>query len=135
MDKTPYFAVETGTWLTSAPNPHVALSGSSPDIGAYPARTFSATDSDTTVAFASGDLITVVVVKDSSNFKRYTGASWTSGSPATVSLATATLEGSAGAISNGDTVTVFAALPNDVESATVSDATIFATALANGAML
>jgi hypothetical protein len=109
-DTLPYFAAETGTYSTTGPA--VALSGTAAALGAYPARTFAAAAADTTIAFDSTNTCTVTVVKDAANYKRYIGAVWTDASPDTVSLATATLEGSTGTISNGDSVTVFASLPS-----------------------
>lgn len=131
-DALPYFAAETGTYSTTGPA--VSLSGTAASIGGYPTRTFAAADADATTTFASTNTCTVTVVKDASNYKRYTGAIWTSGSPCTIGLSTATLEGSAGTLSNSDAVTVFAALPehfdaNGIATATniVGDTTITAT--------
>lgn len=109
-DALPYFASETGTYSSTGPS--VSLSGTAASLGSYPSRTFAAADADTTTTFASGSTCTVVVAKDASNYKRYTGAVWTDASPDTISLASATLEGSSGTISNNDSVTVYASLPN-----------------------
>lgn len=109
-DTLPYFAAETGTYSTTGPS--VNLSGTAASLGTYPSRTFAAADADTTTTFASGNTCTIVIVKDASNYKRYRGAVWTDASPDTISLSSATLEGSAGTISNGDSVTVYASLPN-----------------------
>jgi hypothetical protein len=108
-DALPFFAAETGTYSTTGPT--VALSGTAASLGAYPARTFAAADADTTTTFASTNTCTVVIVKDATNYKRYTGAVWTGAGTNTVSLAAATLEGSTGTLNNGDAVTVFASLP------------------------
>lgn len=108
-DALPYFAAETGTY--SSTGPAVNLSGTAASLGVYPSRTFAAADADTTTTFASGNTCTVVIVKNSSNYKRYTGAVWTDSSPDTISLASATLEGSDGTISDSDAVTVYASLP------------------------
>lgn len=109
-DALPYFAAETGTYSTTGPS--VNLSGTAASLGAYPSRTFAAADADSTTTFASGNTCTVVIVKDASNYKRYTGAVWTDASPDTISLASATLAGSAGTISNNDSVAVYASLPD-----------------------
>lgn len=109
-DALPFFAAETGTYSSTGPS--VTLSGIAAALGAYPSRTFAAADADATTTFASGNTCTVVIVKDANNYKRYSGAVWTDASPDTISLALATLEGSAGTISNGDAVTVYASLPD-----------------------
>lgn len=114
-DKFPYFAAETGAYSTTGPS--VSLSGTAASIGDYPARTLAESNADTTVSFASGDTCTVVIVKDSNNYKRYTDAIWTDASPDTIGLSSAVLEGSAGTIGNGDTVTVYASLPTKFSQA------------------
>jgi hypothetical protein len=108
-DTLPFFAAETGTY--SSTGPVVSLSGSAPSLGTYPVRTFAAAAADTTIAFDSGNTCTVVIAKDASNYKRYTGAVWTDASPDTIGLSTATLEGSAGTISDSDALTVYGVLP------------------------
>lgn len=112
-DALPFFAAETGTYSSTGPS--VSLSGTAASLGTYPSRTFAAADADASTAFTSGNTCTVVVAKDASNYKRYAGAVWTDASPDTISLAAATLEGSAGTISNGDSVTVYASLPTVYE--------------------
>lgn len=117
-DTFPYFAAETGTYSTTGPT--VSLSGSAPSLGTYPVRTFAAAAADTTVAFDSGNTCTVVIVKDASNYKRYTGAVWTDASPDTIGLSAAVLEGSAGTLGNSDAVTVYASFSlTDDDVATV----------------
>jgi hypothetical protein len=108
-DKFPYFAAETGTYSTTGPS--VNLSGTAASLGTYPVRTFAAAAADTSIDFDSTHTCSVVIVKDATNYKRYTGAVWTDATPDTIGLATATLEGSAGTISNSDVVTVYGTLP------------------------
>lgn len=109
-DALPFFAAETGTYSTTWPS--VNLSGTAASLGNYPSRTFASADADATTTFASGNTCTVVIVKDASNYRRYSGATWTDASPDTISLSSATLEGSAGTLSDSDAVTVYASLPS-----------------------
>lgn len=111
-DTLPFFVAESGTY--SATGPSVTLSGTAAGLSDYPARTFVAAAADTSISFDSGNKCTVVIVKSASNYKRYTGATWTSGSPSSINLSTATLEGSSGTIADGDAVTVFGGIPSDI---------------------
>lgn len=104
-DALPFFAAETGTYSSTGPS--VALSGTAAPLGGYPTRTFASAAADASITFDSGSTCAVVVVKNSSNYKRYIGATWTSGTPAHIDLSTGTLEGTYGSIADSDTVTVF----------------------------
>lgn len=111
-DTLPFFVAESGTYSSTGPS--VVLSGTAAGLSDYPARTFVAAAADTSIVFDSGNKCTVVIVKSASNYKRYTGATWTTGSPASINLSTATLEGSSGTITDGDAVTVFGGIPSDI---------------------
>jgi hypothetical protein len=131
----PFFAAETGTYKTTTPNPHVELSGSAAAITGFPVRTFAATAADTEVGFASGDLCSVLVFTDSSNWARYAEAVWTDATPDTIDLSSATLESFAGTVTAEDSVTVYASYPSVVvKSYTQSElaALVSASALKQG---
>lgn len=89
---------ETGTYSTSAPNPHVDLSGSSP--GSYGIEQLVGDIA------ANGDKVRLTVRKDRSNWAVYRGATYTTGSPNIIDLSGATLEDSKGTLSNSDSVEV-----------------------------
>jgi hypothetical protein len=110
-DKLPFFAAESGTWQTGAPDPHIDLSGTALTLGTYPAQTFKAAADDATLDFATTNTCTITAWKDASNWKRYEGAVWTDAATDTLDLSAATLMGAAGSIANGDPVSVVAGLP------------------------
>lgn len=110
-DKLPFFAAETGTFKTTAPNPHVDLSGTSVSLGTYPVHTFASAAADITLDFASGNTCTVTIWVDTSNWARYEGAVWTDAATDTLDLSAATLMGTAGTISADAAVSVVASLP------------------------
>lgn len=117
VDKLPYFAAETGTYSTSAPNPHIDLDGTAVDFGAkIPTRTFASAASDSNVDFSSSDTCQVTISQqtDNSNFAEYSGVVWTDASPDTLDLSSATLEASGGTLSNSDNVHVWAVMPEKI---------------------
>ena len=102
-DKDIFGVAETGTYSTSAPNPHVNLAGSSP-TGYSIVQLFSG-------AMANAETATVTIRKDASNWAVYSGATYTTGSPNIVDLSTGSLLESAGSIANADTVDVLGLAP------------------------
>lgn len=123
-DKFPFFAGETGTYKTTAPDPHVELSGTVLNLGTLPVHTFAAAAADTTLDFASTDTCTVTIWKDASNWARYEGAVWTDGSPDTLDLSAATLMGAAGTLAGDDAVSAVASLPMPLQASLVSTAAL-----------
>ena len=119
-DKLPFFAAESGIWRTTAPNPHIDLSGTALTLGTYPAQTFKAAADDTTLDFASTNTCTVVVWVDANNWKRYEGAVWTDAATDTLDLSAATLMGAAGTISADAAVSVVASLPSIVADSSIA---------------
>lgn len=104
-DKLPYFAAESGTYSTTGPS--ITLSGTALTLGTYPTQTFAAAAADSTLDFDSSNTCAVTVWVDATHWARYTRVGYTAG---VLSLATATLQGSAGTISDGATVSVAAGL-------------------------
>jgi len=113
-DKFPYFAAETGTYYTSAPNPHINLSGVAVNLGdLFAARTFAAAAADANVDFDNGDTCQVYIVEDGdpSNALIYAEAVWNDASPDNFDLSAATLKAAVGTISDGTAVVVIAQQP------------------------
>lgn len=105
--KLPFFATESGTWRTTAPDPHIDLSGNAVALAGYPVRTFAAAAADTDTDFASGDSIAVLVVIDAANWARYSGVVWTDASPDVLDFSNATLEADGGTIPADAGVSVY----------------------------
>jgi hypothetical protein len=98
-----YGCVETGTYQTSAPTPHVDLAGVASGYGIR--QTFAA-------ALANSETATVTVRASEDIWAVYSGAVFGTGTPNVIDLSTATLLESAGALLNGSTVTAFALEPD-----------------------
>ena len=99
-----YGTVDTGDYSTTAPNPHVDLDDSSPNIYIIE-DTFSS-------ALSNGDTLTVTVVADRDNWAVYSGATYTTGTPNYIDLSTGTAVKTKGTISNADPVTVMGLPPH-----------------------
>lgn len=96
-DKTIFGCAEIGTYNTETPNPHVSLSGN-PSTSYSVAQLFSDAMSDTETA-------TISVVADQNNWAVYSGAKFTAGTPNKLDLSVATLQESAGTLSDDTIVT------------------------------
>ena len=115
-DKMPMVAAETGTYLTSAPSPHVNLSGTAVNLGTImPSRTFTQAAADASLDFDSGDTCQVMVVNqaDNSVFAVYENTTWTAGSPDMLDFSGASLVSSEGTLTNSDAVNCWAQVPYD----------------------
>ena len=102
-DENVFGCMEDGTYLTTAPNPHVNLSGTIP-TAAYIGQLFD-TEIDST------DTVSITIRKDQTNWAIYSGAEFTSASPDSLDLSGATLIRSAGTISTSDSVVVMGLEP------------------------
>ena len=113
-DKLPVQAAEIGTYSTSAPDPHIDLSGSAVDFGTVmPTRTFADAAGDTSVDFNTGDTCQVMIVYISNKniWAVYSGVTWTDAATDTLDLSTATLEASEGTLLNSYSVNCWALPP------------------------
>jgi len=95
----PWAAVEDGAWSTDAPNPNVELAGTSPNTFVIEQVLGS--------VLSNGDTFTAVIYKDRDNWRAYSDATYTTGTPNIVDLSAAVLEDSLGTISDTDTVVVY----------------------------
>ena len=127
-DQFPFFAAETGTYLTTSPNPHVDLSATAASLGPYPARTFAVAASDSDTDFVDESTCTVLILKDSDNWARYAGVVWNDEATDNLDLSGATLESSAGTLSTSDAITVFAGHPTSAFGTTTTVTTTSHTA-------
>lgn len=131
-EKRPLLAAETGTLSTASPNPHIDLSGTAVAATGIPFTTFKNAADDGSVDFNSGDLFTVIVIKDESNVAIYSGATWTDASPDIVDLSTATLKRSFGTIANNDSVSCYAGEPELDQARTWTTAQALAGGVSGG---
>ena len=102
-DKTIFGCAETGTYQTSAPNPHIELSGT-----ASTAYSIAQLFAD---AMSTDETATVSVVKDKDNWAVYGGAKFTNSTPDTLDLSVGTLLDSKGTLSDEDAVTCLGLAP------------------------
>lgn len=113
-NKLPWLATESGcTYVTGgSPDPKVNLSGTATTIGSYPTRTFAEAATDSNTDFADGDLCWVLIVDeaDADTWELYSDAVWNDDTTDYVDLSSADKvgQGPNGALSNSDTVTVYA---------------------------
>lgn len=113
-DKFPWMAAEVGTYSTSAPDPHIDLSGSAVNFGTtFPSRTFAAAAADTDVDFDDTDTCMVIVVdlNDKTTWAVYSGVPWNDAATDTLDLSSGTLLASNNTFSNSDSVNVWALAP------------------------
>ena len=104
-DKTIFGCAETGTYQTSAPNPHIDLSGVA--SGSYSIAQLFAD------AMSSNETATVSVIKDKDNWAVYSGAKFTNDTVDTLDLSVATLQESKGTMSDADDVTCLGLAPGN----------------------
>jgi len=102
-DKLIYGCVESGTYSTSAPNPHVQLAGAASGFGIRQAFAD---------ALADGDTATVTIRATEDIWAVYSGAVFVTGSPNRIELSTATVLESSGALTNSASVVAFALEPD-----------------------
>jgi len=105
-DRSYYGVADTGTYQTSAPNPHVDLAGAGPDVFAIE-QTFAN-------ALSSGNTATVRVRKDRDNWAVYSNALFTDATPDIIDLTGATLVDSLGSLADEDAVEVIGLSPDVV---------------------
>jgi hypothetical protein len=98
-----YGCVETGTYSTSAPNPHVQLAGAASGLGIR--QTFAA-------ALSDGETVTVTVRASDDIWAVYSGAVFTDGAPDILDLSAATLLESAGTLTDTASVRVVVQEPD-----------------------
>jgi len=102
-DRRVYGVVESGTYSTASPNPHVQLAGAASGFGVR--QSFAA-------ALVNGETVTVTVRATEDVWAVYSGAVFVTGSPNRIDLSVATLLESAGTLVNGASVVVFALEPD-----------------------
>jgi len=102
-DKLIYGCVESGTYRTSAPNPHIDLAGALSGYGIR--KTFGS-------SLVDGDTVTVTVRAAEDSWAVYSGAAFLSGSPDILDLSSSTLLASSGTLSGGAAVSVMALGPD-----------------------
>jgi regulation of enolase protein 1 (concanavalin A-like superfamily) len=102
-DKLIYGCVESGTYSTSAPNPHVQLAGAASGFGIRQAFVD---------ALADGETATVTIRASQDIWAVYSGAVFVTGSPNRIELSTATVLESSGALVNSASVVAFALGPD-----------------------
>jgi hypothetical protein len=102
-DKLIYGCVESGTYSTSAPNPHVQLAGAASGFGIRQAFVD---------ALADGETATVTIRATEDIWAVYSGAEFSSGSPDILDLTGATLLESSGTLVNDAAISVLALEPD-----------------------
>jgi hypothetical protein len=102
-DKLIYGCVESGTYSTSAPNPHVQLAGAASGFGIRQAFVD---------ALADGETATVTIRASEDIWAVYSGAVFVTGSPNRIELSTATVLESSGALVDSASVVAFALGPD-----------------------
>jgi hypothetical protein len=113
-DKFPWMAAETGTYSTSAPDPHIDLDGTEINFGTvFPSRTFAAAAADSDVDFDDGDTcqITVVEISDKGVWAVYEGVPWADATPDTLDLSSGTKLAGEGVLTDSVAVNVWASPP------------------------
>ena len=120
-DRRVYGVVESGTYSTSAPNPHVQLAGALSGFGIR--QTFAA-------ALADGETVTVTIRATEDIWAVYSGVTFVDGTPDILDLNLATLLESSGTLSNGASVQVIAIEPAGYESSSGGSLEIIAPSLA-----
>jgi hypothetical protein len=116
-----YGCVETGTYQTSAPDPHVDLAGVASGYGIRQAFAD---------ALANGETVTVTVRASEDIWAVYSGAVFVAGTPDAIDLSAATLLDGAGALLDDAAVTVFALEPDADQFPA-----LFAPAIASNALV
>lgn len=102
-DKTVFGCAETGTYQTSAPNPHIELSGTASSL-----YTIAQVFAD---AMSTDETATISIIKDKDNWAVYGGAKFTNSTIDTLDLTVATLLESKGTLSDEDAVTCLGLAP------------------------
>jgi hypothetical protein len=102
-DKLIYGCVESGTYSTLAPNPHVQLAGAASGFGIRQAFAD---------ALADGETATVTIRASEDIWAVYSGAVFVTGSPNLIELSTATVLESSGALVDSASVVAFALGPD-----------------------
>ena len=102
-DKTIFGCAETGAYQTSAPNPHIDLSGTASSSYSI-AQLFAD-------AMSTDETATVSIIKDKDNWAVYGGAKFTNDTVDTLDLSVATLLESKGTLSDEDGVTCLGLAP------------------------
>jgi hypothetical protein len=102
-DRRVYGVTESGTYSTSAPNPHVQLAGAASGLGIR--QTFAA-------ALSDGETVTVTVRASDDIWAVYSGAAFTDGDPDILDLSAATLLESAGTLTDTASVRVVVQEPD-----------------------
>jgi hypothetical protein len=120
-DKLIYGCVESGTYSTSAPNPHVQLAGAASGFGIRQAFAD---------ALADGETATVTIRASEDIWAVYSGAVFVTGSPNRIDLSTATVLESSGALVDSASVVVFALGPDQRQFPAIFAPTISSNALA-----
>jgi len=121
-DKRPWLATESGnTYVTGgSPDPKVTLSGTATSLSGYSTRTFAEAATDSNTDFADTNTCTVLVVDeaDADTWEMWESAVWNDDTTDYLDLSSATKigQGPSGALSNSDTVTVYAQFPKDILS-------------------
>ena len=105
-DKTIFGCAETGSYQTSAPNPHIELSGTASGSAYSIAQLFAD-------AMSTDETATVSIVKDKDNWAVYGGVKFTNSTPDTLDLSVATLLESKGTLSDEDAVTCLGINPQN----------------------
>jgi hypothetical protein len=119
-DKLIYGCVESGTYSTSAPNPHVQLAGAASGFGIR--KVFSD-------ALADGETATVTIRATEDIWAVYSGAEFSSGSPDILDLTSATLLESSGTLVNDAAISVMALEPDSNQFPAVFTPAIAANSL------
>lgn len=104
-DKTIFGCAETGTYQTSAPNPHIDLSGTASTSYSI-AQLFAD-------AMSSDETATVSIIKDKDNWAVYGGAKFSNDTVDTLDLSVATILESKGTLSDEDAVTCLGLAPGN----------------------
>jgi hypothetical protein len=120
-DRRIYGCAETGTYQTEAPTPHVDLTGTAA-TGYAIRQLFSS-------ALSNGDTCTVTLRADADNWAVYGGAVFTTGSPNSLDLSSATLLDSAGTLTDNASVQVLGLEPDASQFPALYAPTISANAL------
>lgn len=113
-DKLPWLATESGcTYVTGgSPDPKVNLSGTATTLSTYPTRTFAEAATDSNTDFADTNTCSVLIVDeaDADTWELWENAVWNDDTTDYLDLSSASKigQGPSGALSNSDTVTVYA---------------------------
>jgi hypothetical protein len=119
-DKLIYGCVESGTYRTTAPSPHIDLAGALSGYGIR--KTFGS-------SLIDGDTVTVTIRATEDSWAVYSGAAFLSGSPDILDLSSATLLASSGTVSDGTAIGVMALGPDQRQFPALFAPTIGSNAL------